>query len=374
MTGFNFKEFETTAQGQKNDPSLSPPIFNRSTQSPTSVPTSAPTPSNRFNSASFTPSALTSDQTASPHTPSITVNALWLSDIHLGCKDCKADYLLSLLETVRCQHLYLVGDIVDLWALKRKLHWPDSHNKVLQKFIELAQNGTQVIYLPGNHDELIKPYAELSLWNIKIARQHIHHGIGGHKLLMLHGDQFDADVCVGRFYAILGDHLYDLLLFLNRNLHSLRERLGYPYWSLASYIKSKVGKAQAAIGHYRQAVLNYAQHFDVDGVICGHIHQPELSTHPRTAQYCTPQSTPEQRQIIYANDGDWVENCSLITETLNGELQLCRWNEQTLNLDILSSIALVQQPPETHKNKQQKTAAQQMPNTNTGETRPRDVA
>lgn len=365
MTGCNFKELETTARGEINNPNLPPPIFNRSTQTPTSVPTSVPTHSNRFNPASFVPSASTSIPTKTT-----TVNALWLSDIHLGCKDCKADYLLSLLETVRCQHLYLVGDIVDLWSLKRKLHWPDSHNKVLQKIIELAQKGTQVIYLPGNHDELIKPYVELSLWNIKIARQHIHQGVGGHKLLMLHGDQFDADVCVGRFYALLGDHLYDLLLFLNRNLHSLRERLGYPYWSLASYVKSKVGKAQTAIGHYRQAVLNYAQHFDVDGVICGHIHQPELSIHPISAQH----STPDRRQIIYANDGDWVENCSLITETLSGELQLCRWNEQTLKLDILSSIALVQQSSETHKNQQQKTAAQSMPNTNTSETRPRDVA
>lgn len=359
MTGANYRGLERTLSHALNHPRNSPhnnPHNNPSTINTTSF--STPTISSSINAAN---SQIT------------TVNALWLSDIHLGCKDCKADYLLSLLDTVRCQYLYLVGDIIDLWALKRKLHWPDSHNKVLQKIIELAQNGTQVIYLPGNHDELLKPYAELSLWNIKIARQHIHQGVGGHKLLMLHGDQFDADVCVGRFYALLGDHLYDLLLFLNRNLHSLREHLGYPYWSLASYIKSKVGKAQAAIGHYRQAVLNYAQHFDVDGVICGHIHQPELSTHPKAAQYCTPQSSPEQRQIIYANDGDWVENCSLITETLSGELQLCRWNEQTLKLDILSSIALVQQKPETHENKRP-AAAQPMPNTNTGETRPRDVA
>lgn len=356
MTGANYRGLERTLNHTLNHPR------NRPNNYPHNNPST-------INAVSFsTPTISSLINAANSHTT--TVNALWLSDIHLGCKDCKADYLLSLLTTVRCQHLYLVGDIVDLWALKRKLHWPDSHNKVLQKIIELAQNGTQVIYLPGNHDELIKPYAELSLWNIKIARQHIHQGIGGHKLLMLHGDQFDADVCVGRFYAMLGDNLYDLLLFLNRHLHSLRERLGYPYWSLASYIKSRVGKAQVAISRYRQAVINYAQHFDVDGVICGHIHQPELSTHSRSVN----NSTPGKRQIIYANDGDWVENCSLITETLTGELQLCRWNEQTFNLDILNSIALVQQPPETPKNKQQNTAAQQVPNTNTGETRPRDVA
>ncbi|MCL1088271.1 UDP-2,3-diacylglucosamine diphosphatase [Shewanella profunda] len=355
MTGFDFRNIAPTVKGNTQSAKTDfSPTFNRSAHFAPSLDTSIPTQAS--------PSIL--------NLPHITVNALWLSDIHLGCKDCKADYLLSLLATVRCQHLYLVGDIVDLWALKRKLHWPDSHNKVLQKIIELAQNGTQVIYLPGNHDELIKPYAELSLWNIKIARQHIHQGIGGHKLLMLHGDQFDADVCVGRFYAMLGDNLYDLLLFLNRNLHSLRERLGYPYWSLASYIKSRVGKAQVAIGRYRQAVIDYAQHFDVDGVICGHIHQPELSTHPRAAQY----STPEQRQIIYANDGDWVENCSLITETLAGELQLCRWNEQTLTLDILQSIALVQSPPDVNSTVHDKSAARRTNTAQELESRPRDVA
>ncbi|MGL5907290.1 MAG: UDP-2,3-diacylglucosamine diphosphatase [Shewanella sp.] len=331
MTGANYSGFERTLIDALNAPR------NSSRNSPCNTSYNAPS---SVKATSFsTPHITNASNAANSHT--VTVNALWLSDIHLGCKDCKADYLLSLLTTVRCQHLYLVGDIVDLWALKRRLHWPESHNRVLQTLIELAQNGTQVIYLPGNHDELIKPYAELTLLNINIARQHIHQGIGGHKLLMLHGDQFDADVCVGRFYAILGDHLYDFLLFLNRNLHRLRERLGYPYWSLASYIKSRVGKAQTAISRYRQAVVQYAQHYDVDGVICGHIHQPELSIQPRDNQY----ATPDKRQIIYANDGDWVENCSLITETLSGELQLCRWNEQSLNLDILSSIALVQTPP-----------------------------
>lgn len=348
MTGANFRGFERTLINALNAPR------NTSYNAPSSV-----------NATFFsTPHFANASNAANSHTT--TVNALWLSDIHLGCKDCKADYLLNLLNTVRCQHLFLVGDIVDLWALKRRLHWPESHNKVLQKLIELAQNGTQVIYLPGNHDELIKPYAELTLLNIKIARQHIHQGIGGHKLLMLHGDQFDADVCVGRFYAILGDHLYDFLLFLNRSLHRLRERLGYPYWSLASYIKSRVGKAQTAISRYRQAVVQYAQHYDVDGVICGHIHQPELSIHPRENQY----TTQDKRQIVYANDGDWVENCSLITETLSGELQLCRWNEQSLCLDILSSIVLVQTPPTTphHASATTKYSSQQP------QVQPRDVA
>ncbi|WP_249554345.1 UDP-2,3-diacylglucosamine diphosphatase [Shewanella sp. 8A] len=364
MTGANYRGLDRTLIDALKTPR------NSSRNTPSNSSDNAP--SSVYDTSFSTPHIANASNAANNQT--ITVNALWLSDIHLGCKDCKADYLLSLLNTVRCQHLYLVGDIVDLWALKRRLHWPESHNKVLQKLIELAQNGTQVMYLPGNHDELIKPYAELTLLNIKIARQHIHQGIGGHKLLMLHGDQFDADVCVGRFYAILGDHLYDLLLFLNRNLHRLRERLGYPYWSLASYIKSRVGKAQTAIARFRQAVVNYAQHYDVDGVICGHIHQPELSIHARDNQY----STPDKRQIVYANDGDWVENCSLITETLNGELQLCRWNEQHLNLDILSSIVLAKTPPKAPI-RMPTQASKPIPQTATNspkqaEIQPRDVA
>lgn len=352
MAGSNCREYGLDRGGIDKDTisnPITPPKLKRqcptdTTANPTafSPSTSSATPNHSATPAHSSPHA---NNPASHPNTRIDYHALWLSDIHLGCKDCKAEYLLSLLNQVHCQHLYLVGDIVDVWALKRKMHWPESHNQVLQKIIALAQQGTQVIYLPGNHDELLKPYANMSWWNINIARQHIHHGIGGRKLLMLHGDQFDSEVCVGRFYAVLGDHLYDVLLFLNRNLHRVRQRLGYPYWSLASYIKSRVSKAQVAISRYRQAVLNYAQQYNVDGVICGHIHQPELSCHTRAKQYCSPDQTAAQRQIIYANDGDWVENCTVLTETLAGELQLCRWNEQSGSLKVLNRIApMIQQP------------------------------
>lgn len=351
MAGSNCREYGLDRGGIDKDTisnPITPPKLKRqcptdTTANPTAFsPSTSSTPNHSATPAHSSPHA---NNPASHPNTRIDYHALWLSDIHLGCKDCKAEYLLSLLNQVHCQHLYLVGDIVDVWALKRKMHWPESHNQVLQKIIALAQQGTQVIYLPGNHDELLKPYANMSWWNINIARQHIHHGIGGRKLLMLHGDQFDSEVCVGRFYAVLGDHLYDVLLFLNRNLHRVRQRLGYPYWSLASYIKSRVSKAQVAISRYRQAVLNYAQQYNVDGVICGHIHQPELSCHTRAKQYCSPDQTAAQRQIIYANDGDWVENCTVLTETLAGELQLCRWNEQSGSLKVLNRIApMIQQP------------------------------
>ena len=252
-----------------------------------------------------------------------TYNALWLSDIHLGCKDCKAEFLLQLLAKIECKQLYLVGDIIDLWALKRRMFWPDSHNQVLQKLLEMARSGTQVVYIPGNHDELLKAYCDMHLWELAIKRQHIHITPHGKQYLMIHGDQFDSEVCVGQFYARLGDHLYDFLLFINRHLHKARGYFGYPYWSLASFIKLRVAKAQEAIRRYRQAALRYAKQQRVDGVICGHIHQPELSLHDG---------------MIYANDGDWIENCTLLAETNTGELQLLQWDEALGNTIVKNAL------------------------------------
>ncbi|MCE9686413.1 UDP-2,3-diacylglucosamine diphosphatase [Shewanella sp. AS16] len=269
-------------------------------------------------------------------------HALWLSDIHLGCKDCKAEFLLQLLAQTQAKHIYLVGDIIDFWALKRRIYWPESHNQVLQRLLQLASDGTRILYVPGNHDELLKPYADLKLWDIALAREYIHLTSSGKQLLMVHGDQFDSQVCVGRFYARLGDHLYDLLLFLNRKLHQVRGPLGYPYWSLASYIKLRVGKAQEAIRRYRQAVVDYARRQGVDGVICGHIHQPELSL---------------QQELIYANDGDWIENCTLLAETNQGELQLLRWDEAIGTTRIVSAVTLAAPCAAPHDHKSMPTQA-----------------
>ncbi|WP_412486333.1 UDP-2,3-diacylglucosamine diphosphatase [Shewanella chilikensis] len=254
----------------------------------------------------------------------IKLNALWLSDIHLGSIDCKAEYLLHFLNSVQPKVLYLVGDIVDIWALKRRVFWPESHNQLLQKLLQMAQSGIKLVYLPGNHDELFKDYHQLQLADVIISKEYRHQTLSGKTLLMLHGDQFDSEVCIGRITARLGNHLYDVLMFLNRHLHKVRRRLGYPYWSLAGFIKQRVGKAQQAINSFREAVVRYGRKQKVDGIICGHIHQPELT---------------EMSGFIYANDGDWVENCTLLTETLEGELQLERWNEQLGRTEVLKRFA-----------------------------------
>jgi UDP-2,3-diacylglucosamine pyrophosphatase LpxH len=269
--------------------------------------------------------------------------AVWLSDVHLGSIDCKAEFLLDFLNRNPCQYLYLVGDIIDIWALKKRVYWPDSHQAVLTKILALAQNGTQVFYIPGNHDEMFKPYVNSHFRGITIAPSYIHQSILGKRCLMLHGDQFDSEVCVSRTYAKLGDHLYDVLLWLNRHLHSVRSQLGYPYWSLASYIKLRVNKAQQAINSFKDAVLRFALKQQVDMVICGHIHQPELSIHHKG-----------KHRIIYANDGDWVENCTLIAETLSGDFQLLKWNELTKTPQIIDNIGTASPLPlHTASNKKQ---------------------
>ncbi|GGP50826.1 UDP-2,3-diacylglucosamine hydrolase [Shewanella algicola] len=262
-------------------------------------------------------------------------HAMWISDVHLGSIDCKAEFLLHFLNHSQSDYLYLVGDIVDVWALKKRVYWPDSHDNVIKKILELASNGTQVVFIPGNHDEAFKAYADSHFKGVTLAKQHIHESITGKRFLMLHGDQFDSQVCVSRAYAKLGDHLYDVLLWLNRQLHAVRSTMGYPYRSLASYIKLRVNKAQQAITQYRDAVLRYAAKKQVDMVVCGHIHQPELSEH-----------TINQHPLIYANDGDWVENCTLIVETLEGDVQLLKWNEQNLQAETVASIVL----PHMHDN------------------------
>lgn len=167
---------------------------------------------------------------------------VWLSDIHLGCKDCKAELLLDFLEHNTMDVLYLVGDIVDFWSLKKRFMWPDSHNRLLQALYQKSLGVTQVIYLPGNHDEIIKPYVNMLFGKVEIKKQVIHTTAQNKRLLVLHGDDFDAEVCLGKFHAWMGDILYDFLLFLNRNLDYYRKLRGFQYWSLAAYIKNSSKK------------------------------------------------------------------------------------------------------------------------------------
>jgi len=237
---------------------------------------------------------------------------LWLSDIHLGNKDCHAEALLSFLQTVRCDRLYLVGDIVDMLALKNRMYWPKAHAEVLKNIYQLANGDTEVIYIPGNHDMPMRYYDQGLLLNVQLHKQFVHTTRQGKKLLILHGDEFDHAVLYRTMNRIIGSQAYDLMVFLNRTVHRLRRWMGLPYWSFANYLKENISQARRAIETFEQAAVAEARQRHLDGVVCGHIHKPQLRYIGDT---------------IYCNDGDWTESCSALVENHNGELELLDWNK-----------------------------------------------
>ncbi|MFT5888960.1 MAG: UDP-2,3-diacylglucosamine pyrophosphatase LpxH [Zhongshania sp.] len=241
---------------------------------------------------------------------------VWLSDIHLGFKDCRADYLLDFLSQLECETLYLLGDVVDLWALKRSFFWPASHYEVVRQLFKMASEGTRVVYIPGNHDEPLRDYVGHILGPIEIKREAIHTTVGGKRLLMFHGDCLDEHIKLRIWEHFLGDPAYDFLLFLNRWVNFCRRRFGRNYWSLATYIKQHIPSAKQVIKAFEIAAVKEASRRGLDGVVCGHIHQPALS---------------RVNGLLYCNDGDWIENCTLLGETHGGNFELLQWTEhQTL--------------------------------------------
>lgn len=252
---------------------------------------------------------------------------VWLSDIHLGSKDCKAQYLLSFLKHSDIETLYLVGDIVDMWAMSKSFRWPQSHNDVLHQLLKLSKRGTKVVYLPGNHDAPLQQYDGLQFGDIEVAREFVHVTAQGKRLLVLHGDQYDGELGLGKFTETIGDIGYDLLMFLDRCYHQLRGKNTNQYWSLARYIKSHVKGATKAIARFRSVCCAAAKAQGYDGVVCGHIHHPEIT---------------QENDILYFNDGDWVESCSALVEDQNGEMKLVYWpfrgvHSQSPILDAVAS-------------------------------------
>lgn len=245
---------------------------------------------------------------------------VWLSDIHLGNKDCKAEYLLDFLETNTFETLYLVGDIIDMWAMSRQFRWPETHNQVLHKLMALSHNGCKIIYLPGNHDEPLQKYDGMAFGDVDVKREYVHESADGKRYLVLHGDQFDEEVCFGPIQAWIGDKGYDLLLFLNRWYNRYQAWRGRSYWSLAGYIKQRIDGANKAIERYRKACCKRAANMGLDGVICGHIHHPEIV---------------DVEGTVYHNDGDWIENCSALTEAQDGTMSLVYWTEQQSQTNLV---------------------------------------
>jgi len=241
----------------------------------------------------------------------LRVRAAWISDLHLGTPGCRAQALLDFLRQVDCQTLYLVGDIIDGWQLRRQWYWPQAHNDVIQKILRKARKGTRVVFVPGNHDEFARRYVEHNFGGVDVATDCMHQCLDGRKLWVTHGDHFDGVVQHARWLAYLGDTLYDWVLELNRHFNSLRARLGLPYWSLSKYLKLRVKRAVSFISNFEEALAREARRRGADGVVCGHIHHAEL-------RYIDG--------VLYANDGDWVESLTALVEHLNGRLEILDWS------------------------------------------------
>ena len=245
--------------------------------------------------------------------PKRRYRTIWISDIHLGTRGCNAVMLLDFLRSVECDVLYLVGDILDGWRLRKGWYWPDAHNEVVRRILKMAHGGTRVILIAGNHDEMLRPYAGMSFGGVEVALDAVHLTADGRRLLVTHGDSFDSVVLYARWLAFLGDKAYSVLLRLNVVLNAVRRRFQLPYWSLSAYLKKRVKNAVQFIGAYEEAVAHAARDCHVDGVVCGHIHSAEIR---------------QIGDITYYNDGDWVESCTALAEAADGTISLIDWAEE----------------------------------------------
>ena len=240
--------------------------------------------------------------------------ALFISDIQLGSKACQAEAFLEFLRYHSTPRIYLVGDIVDLWRIRRGIYWPQPHNDVLQKLLRQVRKRTELIYIPGNHDEAMREYCGSHFGGIAIERQTIHEGADGRRYLIMHGDEFDMVVCYAKWLAFLGDWSYELALWFNTQLNVARRWFGMPYWSLSAYLKHKVKRAVNYIGEFEHALAQEARRNGVQGVVCGHIHHAAMR---------------QVEDVIYINTGDWVESCTAVVETEEGVFKIVRWNPLT---------------------------------------------
>ena len=243
----------------------------------------------------------------------LRLRTVWISDLHLGTPGCQAQALLHFLRHVECETLFLVGDIIDGWQLRRCWYWPQSHNDVVQKLLRKARKGTRVIFVPGNHDEFARRYALHNFGGVDVALDWIHVTADGRRLWVTHGDLFDGVIQCARWLAHVGDRAYGLTLKANRWLNVARARLGLPYWSLSKVLKHKVKRAVSYIGDFETAVAREAKRRGVHGVVCGHIHHAELR---------------EIEGVLYANDGDWVESLTALVEHADGRLEILDWSSR----------------------------------------------
>lgn len=274
-----------------------------------------------MNAITRLPFAIDADEchNAEPHVPERgpegrrKYRTIWISDIHLGTRGCNAAMLIDFLDSVDSDTLYLVGDIIDGWRLKKRFYWPAAHNDVAWRIMKRAKRGTRVVYIPGNHDEMFRQFTGLNFGGVEIRRKAIHETADGRKLLVLHGDEFDTIMLAHRWLAFVGDAAYDLLMRLNVGVNAVRSWFDLPYWSLSKMAKNKVKNAVAFISKFEEVVAHEAGARGIDGVVCGHIHHAEIR---------------EIAGVAYYNDGDWVEGCTALVEHADGYMEVLHWAEE----------------------------------------------
>jgi UDP-2,3-diacylglucosamine pyrophosphatase LpxH len=242
--------------------------------------------------------------------PKSRFRTIWISDIHLGTRGCNAGMLLEFLRSIDCKTLYLVGDIVDGWRIRKGWYWPDEHNEVVRRILKMAHRGTRVVFIAGNHDEVLRDYAGLSFGGVELVLEAIHETADGRRLLVTHGDEYDGVVLYARWLAFLGDAAYAFLIRANILVNAVRRRLRMPYWSLSAYLKKRVKNAVQFVSSFEEAITKEAKSRGFDGIVCGHIHTAEIR---------------KIGGITYYNDGDWVESCTALAEDADGRIVIIDW-------------------------------------------------
>lgn len=262
------------------------------------------------------------------------VRTLFLSDIHLGSKASRVDLLLDFLRVHDAETIFLVGDIVDGWRLKRSWYWPQKCNDVVQKLLRKGRKGARIVYVPGNHDDFLREFPGVHFGGIEVAQNFVHQAADGKRYLVLHGDEFDVVVRNARFIAHLGDWAYDAAIALNVWIARLRRMLGLPYWSFSAWAKLQVKRAVNFIGEFQRVVADEARRHEVDGVICGHIHHALIE---------------DIEGVTYINTGDWVESCTAVIEHFDGTMELVRWQNAAASSPMTPTLVPIKLLPQTQK-------------------------
>ena len=261
--------------------------------------------------------------------PKLLVRTVWISDIHLGTPGCQAQALLDFLRDTHCETLYLVGDIIDGWQLRRSWYWPQEHNDVVQKILRKARKGTRVVFVPGNHDEFARKYVLHNFGGVDVVEDCVHTLADGRRLWVTHGDLFDGVIQCAKWLAYAGDMAYEFILKVNRRFNVLRAHLGLPYWSLSKYLKLKVKRAVSYVSDFETAVAHEARRRGLDGVVCGHIHHAEMR---------------QIEGVLYCNDGDWVESLTALVEHHDGRLEILDFGTQAAPAPLPLPVPVMARP------------------------------